>query len=607
MLPPLQMLAKKNRAGESWTFFLALTLLLAGCTPPGPRALLDGKRLLEQGDYAQAVEKLRLATSTTLLATNAQAWNYLGLACHHAGQATDAAQAYAQALRFNRDLAEAHFNLGCLWLDQGKTSNAEAELTIFTQLRPNAPEGWLKLGMVCLGLRDLASATNSFNAVLRLSPRNPEALNGLGLAQLQRNRPRDAAPYFAAALKQRPDYRPALLNLAVVSQQYLNDRQTALQKYREYLALKPQPADWAAVNAVAQALEQQLAAPPRPAQTNAAAKSAANTNTAKAQNATITRTNAPAKTEPAANVVKAAPAVPQTDNLEVVKLPPEPVVRTTPASSTPSVPPQTAATPPAAIESAPAAAATSAAEAPKTAKRSFFQRLNPVNLFRSAPKPAPRPTPLPAQSVKNQPALSLAVSSSPVTASSATATADTSRGVVPSPSQSYPRYTYLSPPKPPEGNRRDAERVFAQGEQAQNANRLAEAAQAFRQAAQLDPSYFEAYYALGLVSFQLRSYRQALAACESALAIRPDSVDARYNFALVLKAANFPVDAATELERILAANPNETRAHLALGNLCAQQLRQPDKAREHYLKVLELDPRHPAAADIRFWLVANPP
>jgi len=30
------------------------------------------------------------------------------------------------------------------------------------------------------------------------------------------------------------------------------------------------------------------------------------------------------------------------------------------------------------------------------------------------------------------------------------------------------------------------------------------------------------------------------------------------------------------------------------------------KARQHYLKVLDLDPRNPQATDIRFWLLANP-
>src|SRR2546427_465543 len=54
----------------AWSLVL---LLLTGCTPAGPRALLEGQRLVEQGKYPQAVKKLR--TATALLGTNAQAWN----------------------------------------------------------------------------------------------------------------------------------------------------------------------------------------------------------------------------------------------------------------------------------------------------------------------------------------------------------------------------------------------------------------------------------------------------------------------------------------------------------------------------------------------------
>jgi tetratricopeptide (TPR) repeat protein len=149
--------------------------------------------------------------------------------------------------------------------------------------------------------------------------------------------------------------------------------------------------------------------------------------------------------------------------------------------------------------------------------------------------------------------------------------------------------------------------AFAQGTQAQEAGRWPEAVQAYRRAAQLDPAYYEACYNLALAAKEAGNLRQSLAAYESALAIRPDSLDARYNFALVLKQSNYPVDAALELERILLTSPNESRAHLALGNLYAQQLRQPARAREHYLKVLDIDPRNPQASAIRYWLAAYRP
>ena len=104
----------------------------------------------------------------------------------------------------------------------------------------------------------------------------------------------------------------------------------------------------------------------------------------------------------------------------------------------------------------------------------------------------------------------------------------------------------------------------------------------------------------------MNDWKQALYAYEYALAILPDSADVRYNFALTLKQAGYLQDAAGELEKVLQKNPSETRAHLTLANLYAQQLAQKTLAREHYLKVLETNPRHPKSADIRYWLAANP-
>ena len=143
--------------------------------------------------------------------------------------------------------------------------------------------------------------------------------------------------------------------------------------------------------------------------------------------------------------------------------------------------------------------------------------------------------------------------------------------------------------------------------QAYQAHRLPEAIQAYRMAVRQDPSLFKAQYNLGLAAAETGNLPLALTSYENALAIQPTSLDARYNFALVLKQANYLGDAVNELEKLLASYPDETRAHLALGNIYAQQLRQPAKARPHYLKVLEVEPQHPQAGPIRYWLAANPP
>jgi len=332
--------------------------------------------------------------------------------------------------------------------------------------------------------------------------------------------------------------------------------------------------------------------------------------------ATVARVIAPAKTEPAPAAAKPPPAPPpaNTATVEVVRLPPEPVIKTSPDAPLDSRRPtdETRAAEP----TPPAPAPVVPAEDTEPAKPGFLARMNPLNLFRREPKSVPGPTPLPSPkktASANSPPLeetgkqaprAPAESGAPVPSFPGSASATgSSQAVGPS---AFSRYLYLSPPKPAAGNRREAERAFGQGQQAQRANRLAEAVSAYRRATALDGSYFEACYNLGLAAYESRSYRQALAAWENALALQPESNDARYNFALALKAANYPIDAANELEKILATHPNETRAHLVLGNLCAEQLRDPARARTHYLKLLELEPRNAQATAIRYWLVANP-
>jgi tetratricopeptide (TPR) repeat protein len=530
------MLAIKNPAA---TCCMILAALLGGCTPPGPRALLAGKRLLEQGHPREAVEELKEAA--TLLKTNAIAWDYLGLACHYTGQGEEAERAYQRALRCDQDLTEAHYNLGCLWLEQNKLEGARLELIACTLRRPNWVEGQLKLGTVQLRLRDLNGAERSFGEALHSSPQNAEALNGLGLVWVQRGHPADAAACFTSALKAQPQYPPALLNLAIVFQQYLRDRPLALREYQEYVALKPSPPDAEAVSVVMRRLDQELnpaayTAPSRPAETNLSlAKSSPPVSSADAGSNAAHVVNPP----------KVAPATAPSS------------VATKPAPSPASLRASQTGAPPSTVVMERAAVATE-----------------------SVPRLAGE---LPAASRVAGPAKS-----------------------VPPPSRSTgPRYTYLSPPRPASGNRAQAQRAFEQGSRAQSANRLSEAAQAYRHATQLDPAFFEADYNLGLVATEARNWPTALAAYEEALAIKPDSANARYNFALVLRQANYVADAANELERLVANHPKEARAHLALANLYAQQLHQPAKARAHYEKVLDLDPALPQAAAIRDWLDAN--
>src|SRR5258706_11768840 len=260
MLPPHSMLTIKNPRVKTIGCLLVTVMLLCGCTPPGPRALLRGKRQIEQQKFAQAVAELKTATS--ILPTNAQAWNYLGLAYHYSGQSSDAQHAYERAILLDHDLSEAHFNLGCLMLEINQTNAARNELTAFTLRRANSVDGLVKLGVAQSRCRDWNAAEKTFHDALRLDVGNVEALNGLGLVRLQHGRPAESVDCFTKALAKDPGFSPALLNLAIVQQQYLKDRPAAVQSYRKYINLTKDPGG--AVATVVHQIESELTPAPRP-------------------------------------------------------------------------------------------------------------------------------------------------------------------------------------------------------------------------------------------------------------------------------------------------------------------------------------------------------
>ncbi|HEV2694036.1 MAG TPA: tetratricopeptide repeat protein [Verrucomicrobiae bacterium] len=571
-----------------------MTLSLAGCTPAGPRALLKGKKYLDHGAYAEAVDQLRTATS--LLATNAAAWNYYGVALQGAGHPDEAAAAYQSALKYDRDLVEAHYNFGVLSLEQNKADMARTEFTAYTLHRPNDVAGWLKLGSAQLRLGDTVSAERSFSTVYHIDANNPEALNGLGLARVQSGKPQDAVKFFAAAVKIRPDYAAAILNQATVSQQYLHDNKAALDSYHEYLALKTRPANWAEVSAVANGLEASemrvaVVTPPPVAE-----KPVAVPMPPAPGPAPVTDSRPPTKNSPVISprpVVTARPVTPVTKPaikpmpVQVVEVQPEVPIVTTPRPETA----QAAVQPPA--ETNAGMEMPVPEEPPKKGFWSKIFRGQPPGDYDSTKYRGEGLTPLPANN---------------------DASTETKPVVVPAakpletytPAPVFARYNYYSPAKPVAGDRRAASGSFTKARLFEQDENWTDALSWYQEAAVLDPSWFEAQYNTGVLAHRLRNYTVALPRYEMALAVQPNSTDARYNFALALKAANYPVDAAEQLKIILAESPKEVRAHLALANICAQSLRDTPQAREHYQAVLELDPGNPQTSDIRFWLSSNP-
>lgn len=594
MVPPRPVLTNKNCGGKLLFHVLlaAACFWIFGCSPPGPRALLEGKRLLEEGVYPEAVASLEKAA--TLMPKNALAWNYLGLAYHASQQPDQAVRAYHVALSLDHKLAAVRYNLGCLHLEQDNLTNALEELRSFSLLQPGNPDGWLKLGTALTRARRLDEAERSFRTAMELHARHPEALNGIGLVQMQRRRFQDAFNYFNAAATQEPPYPPAVLNAAIVNQ-LLNNRSSALNRYRQYLTFNP--VDAPAVEAVVRQLEGELSPsslvskPTVPSSASAVRSTNSppgptNVGPRPALAIIPTQPSTSVRTNTTAIAVAAAGASSGTNKLAVdaprapVRPPPPkgaevlavrpPEVEVTQVASETIIRPARDITRTNATGIVEAPTVRAATNAPR---RGFFSRLNPFGGRN--------------RTGTTGPAAKTSVIQTPVVSAGA-------------------RYTYLSPAAPTSGNTSESAKAFERGVKAQRAGSLALAITEYQSAVKSDPANFDAYYNLGLAALERGDVRLALWAYEIALALQPGSADARYNFALALKAGGYWIDAGEQFDRLIEDNQDDSRAHLSLANLLAQQLQQPSLAREHYQKVLDLNPKHPEAAKIRFWLAANP-
>ncbi len=615
----------------------AACLLLTGCGPPGPRALRRGDNLLKQGQYDEAISALREAVeslSHNPTPVQAQAWNFLGLAYQRSGQSPEARKCYAQALKLDRNLAAADYNLGCVELEQKHYAQAVDLFTTYSTLRPRDVIGYVKLGSSRLRFalqnpsalekrRQLDEAKHDYDLAQSLAF-TAEACNGLGIIELERNRTptpatvKTAAKAFETALQHDPKFAPAILNEGIVYDQYFNDRKTALAKYKEYLLLETNAPNSKQVEKLARQVYDEL-------------------RTTLAPMKRMPETPAPGANPRSAAPIPAPPKIggvsPSTPTTAEVDTPqggsrgslnvsptsaqsPEPAHPVSqPADQTTSpktpAPSGNAATEPLTN----VALATSGAPSDKNgsptdirppkpepprkpgAMRTFFKRLNPAKWFGGKANESPRESapPPPAEIASSATVTSPSASAPSPNPTAAAAATETS-------------LLHYSPSEPvlTKGDRAEAMRLVNRANLALRQSHASEAMREFHAAMKADPTCYDACFALGMAAIETKDFSTALDALHQALLIQEDSADARYAYAWTLDKKHYYQDAADQLEHLLAQHSQEARGHLLLGNLYAQQLDKPALARQHYASVLGLDPNNSQAPALRSWLHDNP-
>mgnify|MGYP001288283910 CR=1 FL=1 len=393
-----------------------------------------------------------------------------------------------------------------------------------------------------------SEAEVTLQRAFKLKSDSPVALNRMGIIQLKLNKPVESIASFKKALELKEDFAEAQLNLALTYHRYvpasLAGREAlALEAFKAYIHLNPEP------HPDVQLMADQLDSKLSPA--SVSSETATNLIVALPRQGT--------------NIVSSSLAAPGTTNL-VVEIPP--------ANNTNE---------------------TTLAEIPRTA----IQRPPEV-----PPLPENSSPPFAPPIKKDHPPQKKAKIDPPQIAHRP----DDSKVFKAPEVPGVARYQYVKPKRPVPGTIEDPKRLKSIFDQAFHRHRLQELDEAiagYRKVLEENPAHQQAYVNIALAMQVRGKVKESLPIYEKALAINPLSKVTRHGFASALNRSEYYVDAAREFHKLLEVYQDYVPAHLGLAVIYSEHLKVPEQAEGHYRRILELNPQHPEAANIRQWLFNN--
>lgn len=140
--------------------------------------------LCKQGRYADAVERFESSARNPLYRTPEAAYTNAGVCLRQAGRAKDAEAFFTRALQMKPNFAEAAFQLGDLYLEQGRATDARARVDAFFGAFPATPDLLL---LAVRTSRSLGDRVAEARYARRLRLDFPESDAARALAELTRN------------------------------------------------------------------------------------------------------------------------------------------------------------------------------------------------------------------------------------------------------------------------------------------------------------------------------------------------------------------------------------------------------------------------------------
>jgi tetratricopeptide (TPR) repeat protein len=188
-----------------------------------------------RGNLEEAVKAYRQAVA---LQADQAAYNNLGNALFMLGRVQEAEEAYLKALAINPELAQAHNNVGLIWLRGNLLDKAHSAFQRALTHAPGYAEAQNNLGIALQKMERIDEAVAAFRRAITLAPSFANALLNLSTCLCDKGETREAEKTALAALRLAPalpDMHAALGN-ALRAQGRLADAENS---YRQALQRKP--------------------------------------------------------------------------------------------------------------------------------------------------------------------------------------------------------------------------------------------------------------------------------------------------------------------------------------------------------------------------------
>ncbi|MBN2406210.1 MAG: tetratricopeptide repeat protein [Elusimicrobia bacterium] len=134
-----------------------------------------------------------------------------------------AVRAYEDALKANPGYDEIYFNLGVVYIRQGKMEKAEEYIGKAVEINPLLADGWRSLGDIRANEKDYGRAIVMYDKAIGLNPSDESLWNNRGYYSEQEGNETEALRSYLNSLKIKPRFKPARNNLAKLAAKYAGD------------------------------------------------------------------------------------------------------------------------------------------------------------------------------------------------------------------------------------------------------------------------------------------------------------------------------------------------------------------------------------------------